>query len=217
MSEMRFLAALAGDQSFEMTAVDALLSGAFDGEITLAELLVHGDLGLGMLSGVDGELIVVDGQAWQALVDGRLVRPDLARTTLFAAVVAFSPGPALRLTGPFGLDELDVRLGAPWEQAGTDAIMVAGHFAEVRVRSVQQPALNLHGVDGTLVGFRFPDRREGGAVPCWYLHFVTADRSRGGHVLGFTLTEGRAWLDPISDLHVELPPAAAGGPASAAA
>jgi alpha-acetolactate decarboxylase len=37
------------------------------------------------------------------------------------------------------------------------------------------------------------------------IHFSSAARDRGGHVLDCTLREGRARLDLSADLHVELP------------
>ena len=39
-------------------------------------------------------------------------------------------------------------------------------------------------VDGTLIGFRFPAAMTSVNVPGWHFHFLSADRSRGGHVLG---------------------------------
>ncbi|HEY2216222.1 MAG TPA: acetolactate decarboxylase, partial [Solirubrobacteraceae bacterium] len=38
-----------------------------------------------------------------------------------------------------------------------------------------------------------------------HLHFVDEQRSRGGHVLSYTLAEGTALLDHATALHVELP------------
>ena len=90
MSEIEFLGALGVEllrhgelrpehpdhELFQTSTVQALLAGAFDGDVTLAEILEHGDLGLGTLNGLDGELIVLDGQAWKAELDCTLVRPD---------------------------------------------------------------------------------------------------------------------------------------------
>jgi len=62
---------------FQTSTVQALLGGAFDGDVTLGEILQQGDLGLGTLDGLDGELIVLEGQAWKANLDATLIRPDL--------------------------------------------------------------------------------------------------------------------------------------------
>ena len=59
-----------------------------------------------------------------------------------------------------------------------------------------------------MLGFRFPAWVEGIEVAGYHLHFISEDRSRGGHVLDSRSARrcGPA-LDPSDDLHVELPPA----------
>jgi alpha-acetolactate decarboxylase len=113
MSELEFLGALHVEllrhrelhsehpdhELFQTSTVQALLEGAFEGDVTLAEILEHGDLGLGTLDGIE---------------------------------------------------------------------MVGSH-----------------------------------------LHFLTDDRTRGGHVLGYTLLEASARVDGATGMHVELPPAVA--------
>jgi acetolactate decarboxylase len=106
---------------------------------------------------------------------------------------------------------------------GAAAIRVDGEFRRVRARSVprQEPpyrplaevvaaqhVFELTGADahGTLVGFRFPDHSDGIEVDGYHLHFISADRTRGGHVLDFELTAGEVAVDPATGLHVELPP-----------
>lgn len=41
------------------------MAGIYGGTMTVGELLEHGDLGLGTLDSIDGELIVLDGKAYQ--------------------------------------------------------------------------------------------------------------------------------------------------------
>ena len=64
----------------------------------------------------------------------------------------------------------------------------------------------LTGVDGTMLGFRFPEYAEGIEVSGWHLHFISEDRSRGGHVLDSRSSALHVQLDPSGELHVELPP-----------
>ena len=105
--------------------------------------------------------------------------------------------------------------------APSAAIRVDGRFDSVRARSVprqeppyrpltevvgEQQVFELAEVEGTLVGFRFPDYAEGIEVSGWHLHFISDDRSQGGHVLDSRPAGVTARLDPSSDLHVELPP-----------
>ena len=58
---------------------------------------------------------------------------------------------------------------------------------------------------GNLVGFRFPDYAQGLNVAGYHFHFITADRSAGGHVLECRLTNGQLRIDREGDLRVELP------------
>jgi acetolactate decarboxylase len=236
MSELAFLGALhvelvrhrqlrAGihdHELFQTSTVQALLGGAFDGDVTVAELLEHGDMGLGTLNGLDGELVVVDGQAFRANVDGTLSRPDSSTRTPYAVVVRFVSRECLTLRAPFSSTDLEQRLAGHVSAAGRPmALRVAGLFESVRVRSVprqeppypplaeaiaQQQVTDLAEVSGTMVGFCFPDALDGIEMVGTHLHFVTDDRTMGGHVLSFRLHHASAHLDVETELHVELPP-----------
>jgi acetolactate decarboxylase len=235
MSEVEFLGALdvellrhaelrpehPAHELFQTSTVQALLGGAYDGDVTLREILEHGDLGLGTLDGLDGELIVLDGEAWKAELDCTLTRPPGSSRTPYAVVVPFSPSPPIALDGPFGDAELQARLGAELTTATRPtAIRIDGRFAEVHVRSVprQRPPYRplaeviaeqrvsvLRDVAGTMMGFCFPDALEGIEMVGAHLHFIDDERARGGHVLSFTLLQATARLDGATRLHVELP------------
>ena len=51
---------------FQYNTLGALMAGLYGGSLTVGELLQHGDLGIGTLDSIDGELIVLDGKAYQA-------------------------------------------------------------------------------------------------------------------------------------------------------
>jgi acetolactate decarboxylase len=70
----------------------------------------------------------------------------------------------------------------------------------------EQKVFELASLDGTMVGFRFPEYAEGIEVSGWHLHFISEDGARGGHVLDSRLETGHVALDPSGELHVELPP-----------
>ena len=237
MSELEFLNALHVEmvrhrqlraeahrhELFQTSTIEALLGGAFDGDVSLSEILEHGDLGLGTLNGLDGELIVIDGEAWRADPDCALVRVPGSSRTPYAVVVPFSPGPPITVRGPLGYGGLGQAVGHRLD--GTTrpvAVRIDGRFEHVRVRSVprqrrpypplaealsQERVHDLDHVSGSVVGFGFPDALGGIEMLGWHLHFATEDRARGGHVLDFDLRDGIAHLDDAADLQVELPPA----------
>ena len=53
---------------FQCSLMSALLAGVYDGELTVRELLQHGDFGLGTFNSLDGEMIIVDGVCHLSLI-----------------------------------------------------------------------------------------------------------------------------------------------------
>lgn len=215
-------AALEPHVLFQASTIGALLEGRYDGDVSFRELAGHGDLGLGTLNALDGEMIALDGRFYRADVDGVIGEIEPGALTPFAVVVAFEPSIELRLDEPLSHDELLEALerGIP-AGTGACAIRLDGRFESVRARSVPRQAqpyrplgevvadqhtFELGPTTGTMIGFRFPDHGEGVEVAGFHLHFITADRAGGGHVLDCRTAGLTAQLDPSSDLHVELPP-----------
>ncbi len=207
---------------FQASTIGALLEGAYDGDLTFLELAEHGDLGLGTLNGLDGEMVALDGRFYRADVDGAIGEIHADEQTPFAVVTRFEPAIDTTLGGPLGHEQLLARLDELVPAgAASCAIRLDGGFELVEARSVprqappyrpltevvaEQHVFELRDVEGTMLGFRFPGYAEGIEVSGYHLHFISDDRSRGGHVLGSRSSGLRARLDPSSELHVELPP-----------
>jgi acetolactate decarboxylase len=208
---------------FQASTIGALLDGAFEGDLSFRELAEHGDLGLGTLNHLDGEMIAIDGEFFRADVDGNVTPVGVDERTPFAVVTAFEPSVHEQLSnGELDHEELLASLDelVP-DGASFCAVRLDGRFDLVRARSVprQEPpyrpltevvadqhVVELLDVRGTMLGFRFPTYVEGIEVAGYHLHFISADRSRGGHVLDSRSRGLRARLDASNDLHVELPP-----------
>jgi len=208
---------------FQASTIGALLDGAFEGDLSFRELAEHGDLGLGTLNHLDGEMIAIDGGFFRADIDGNVTEVGPEERTPFAVVTAFEPTvdeqlPDEKLTHEELLARLDEL--AP-DASSSCAVRLEGRFDLVRARSVprQEPpyrpltevvadqhVFELRDLQGTMLGFRFPTYVEGIEVAGYHLHFISADRSRGGHVLDSRSRGLCARLDPSDDLHVELPP-----------
>src|SRR3954465_15972540 len=76
---------------FQASTIGALLQGAYDGDVTFAELAQHGDLGLGTLNALDGEMIAVNGRFHRADVVGAVHEVGPSTNLPFSAMVRFSP------------------------------------------------------------------------------------------------------------------------------
>jgi acetolactate decarboxylase len=68
-----------------------------------------------------------------------------------------------------------------------------------------QPEFELHDVLGTLVGFWTPEYAKTLNVPGYYLHFVSADRQSGGHLLQCRGINLRLQIQREGDYRIALP------------
>ncbi len=205
----------------QVSTIDALMTGIYDGETALAALLKKGDFGFGTFNALDGEMVLLDGQVYRITATGRVERPPLSTKVPFAAVTFFEADRkvplAAGLTLPQFIIETDRFLPTP---NIFYAIKISGTFESVRTRSVprqekpyrplvdvvkSQPEFNLKNVRGTMVGFRCPSYVKGVNVPGYHLHFITADRKAGGHVLDFKAQKAIAEIDDTNELFLMLP------------
>jgi len=204
--------------------IDALLAGGYDGSITLGAMLEEGDFGLGTFDKLDGEMVVFDGEVYQALSSGGITRPSLDETTPFFEVCAFSPDNSFKL--PPGADYAMLKRIVDGIVANPNlfhAIKIEGEFKRIKVRSVprqkkpyrpllevvkEQSVFPYEHVKGTIVGFRSPFFVKGIGVPGYHLHFISADGKKGGHVLAFELVSGKCFIDECENFHLKLPKSA---------
>jgi len=206
---------------FQASTVSALLDGAYDGDLSFAELAGEGDTGLGTLNGLDGEMIAIDGRFFRADVNGVLNEIDPDQKTPFAVVSRFAAERDFAIAGPLDLNGLEALLDEDRPVAPVAVFRIEGKFTGVKARSVprqkppyrplaevvaEQNVFEFGQVEGTLVGFRFPAWAEGVEIGGYHFHFADRDRSRGGHVLDLEVESALVSVQHSDDLHIELPP-----------
>ncbi len=208
------------DVIYQTGTIDGLMEGMYDGPATVAQLLRHGDFGLGAFNALDGEMVVLDGGCYRADAKGATHKVAASEQSPFATVTFFHTqrGATAGQADMAALEKVVDQL-AP-ERNLFCAVRVEGLFAQVRTRSVvrqvkpypklaaataNQPTFDLSDVRGTLVGFRCPYFVKGANVPGYHFHFLTDDHSRGGHVLNFRLAAGVVQVDVISRFRLSLP------------
>ena len=59
------------DTAYQVSTIDALMQGVFEGVQSVKELKKHGDFGIGTFDGLEGELILLDGVVYHAKADGQ--------------------------------------------------------------------------------------------------------------------------------------------------
>ncbi len=216
------------NKMYQVSTLQALALGYSKAVITAEELLKEGDTGLGTFEDVNGELIAMDGHCYRADQNGdvTVVAPDTG--VPFAAVAklygeqqftledmpditsirteltrkieerfGLNSMHIVRIDGEFG--KLDARSEAPYR---------SHHVTLKEVLDQNQKAFLFENIRGSLIGVYFPDYMDGINMPGWHLHFLSEDRSKGGHVFDVCLREGAAKVDKISNIFINLPKAA---------
>ena len=209
------------DTVYQVSTIDSLMAGNYDGIENFDTLRHHGDFGIGTFAGLGGEMVALDGRFYDCRYDGKVVPVMPGRRTPFASVTYFQADRIVDALSASSLDELGRELdrhittvNVPW------AVRIDGEFAYVKARSVppqhkpyqplievakSQPEFEFRNIRGTLVGFRSPPWTKGVTLPGWHLHFISEDRTRGGHVLVVRFANLRAGLDACDAIHVALP------------
>ncbi len=205
----------------QISTIDALLGGMYDGVTPIGELKLHGDLGIGTFDGLDGEMVVVDGQVFRVPADGHVVPVDDDETTPFASVTRFTPTRQQSVAKGTDLAaftaQMDQVLGSPNLFC---AFRIEGQFKHVRTRSVpkqnkpypplvevvkHQPVFEFDDIRGVMVGFYCPPFVKGVNVPGYHLHFLSADQQQGGHVLAFDVEQATVAIQPLHKFTLMLP------------
>jgi acetolactate decarboxylase len=208
---------------FQISTSGALVEGATSGVITVGELAHHGDFGLGTFADFDGEMVVVDGTTYQVTREGVRVAPAEASVP-FAVVTHFMPEQDVEIPAVASLDDLLARLDS-LRNTGNQffAVRVDGTFDQIKTRAVcksdgsaslveaasSQAEFEFRAAEGVLVGFWTPEYAKSVNVAGWHLHFLTADRTGGGHLLACRAGAMRVRVQHVSDFRMAIPETAA--------
>ena len=209
------------DTLYQVSTLDALMQGVYDGEITLNSLLDHGDFGIGTFNGLDGEMIVLDDTVYQALSSGEVVKAESADTTPFAMITDFDSDIQDDVGDIDNYQQLQSKIDALLPSQNIFyAIKVEGTFSNVQVRSVpkqsepyplladvtsEQQVYNYSDVSGILVGFWCPAYIDGVNLPGYHMHFLSKDGSMGGHLLECTIKNTVIYIYTTTELQMWLP------------
>ncbi|MCZ7402554.1 MAG: acetolactate decarboxylase [Candidatus Methanoperedens sp.] len=209
------------DVLFQTSTIDALLEGVYDGDTTFGELKKHGDFGLGTVNGLDGEMLELDGKAYQIKTDGVAYAVNDSMKTPFAVVTFFEPDKKLFLNTTMNSSQFPDYLESKFPTKNIIyAIKIKGNFEYIKTRSVpgqkkpypklvevtkNQSTFEFHKANGTIIGFWLPVYMKGTNVPGYHFHFITDDRTAGGHVLEYILGNSSIEIDYTSDFLMELP------------
>ena len=198
----------------------ALVAGVYDRQVSVQALLEHGDFGLGTFADLDGEMVVVDGRAYQIKGSGSVSEAPVGAGAPFAVVTWFEPSIDVSIRSVGSFKDLEASCD-PFRRSGNIfyALRLDGRFKSVRARAVNPPRAGAGLVDaakaqseftftdleGTLVGLWSPGFSSAFSVPGYHFHFLSADRQHGGHLLDVAADVLRLQVEALTDFHLALP------------
>ncbi|TAM34214.1 acetolactate decarboxylase [bacterium] len=209
------------DVLYQVSTIQALSAGDYDGKASLCRLRRHGDFGIGTFQGLDGEMLALDGVFYQVKADGRVYPVDQASRIPFAQVTFFDADKTFVIDDELNYAELTRHLDKLLPSKNIFyAVKISGLFKYVQIRSVPkqsppypkldqalkgQKVFEFYDIRGTMVGWRSPQCSEKIGVPGYHMHFISEDKLKGGHVLDFKTGGVKAELDETNDFYLSLP------------
>lgn len=206
---------------YQVALLQSLTQGYYDGIVKVSELKEHGDIGIGTFEGVNGEMIVLDGKVYQALGDGSVQEAADNETVPFSNVTFFDKDGSVELKDIKDVNALKDKLDSMVEENGRNLfyfVKVSGTFEKMNVRSelkqekpyksldkalaTDQREFNYENIEGTVVALYCPDYMGGLNTPGWHFHFVSDDRTKGGHILDLNFTKATAEYDATPEFEM---------------
>lgn len=213
------------NKMFQVSTLQALALGYSRAVIDADELMRHGNIGLGTFEDVNGEMIVVDGHCFRADETGKINEADgktgvpFSSVTFFKEMRRYDTGSmdsinslkewlTLHIEEDFGLNSMHiVRIDGTFKKvcARSESGYKAQHVTLKDSLSKTQKDFYFDDLEGTLVCVYYPDYMDGINASGWHLHFVSADRKKGGHVFDISMEKGTACFDKITNIEIKLP------------
>ena len=194
---------------YQISTLQSLMNGGYDGHITVGELRKHGNIGVGTFDKIDGEMIVVDGTVYQARYDGSVRVADDNLTVPFANITHFDSDFTITLPKVTNMDDLADKLTEAistyglnkiyvmrMEIAQCDSILVRSELPQQKpyrplmdVLQTDQREFTYTNIGGTIVALYFPDFFDKQNSTGWHCHFLSADKKKGGHMFDITTNQ----------------------------
>jgi acetolactate decarboxylase len=217
-----FTGILSGEKKiFQYSTVNALMIGQYDGHFTLKELKNYGNFGIGTFDKLNGEMVALDNIFYQIDYKGKVNIMDEKVTTPFAAVTFFDADTSINISNISSFKELGELINSYLPTKNIFyAIKISGDFNYIKTRSVppqekpyerllkiasNQPEFEYNNISGILAGFFTPEYIININVPGYHLHFLSDDKSSGGHLLECDIQEAIIHISYISSFEMKLP------------
>ena len=197
--------------------------GNFDKTVSVKDFLHHADTGIGTYTGLDGEAIFEDGVAYKATADGKVSVMQPEDGVAFGTVAKFDESvPEVELKNISDIETLKQAL-EPYVKEDQNIfymIKAKGVFKTMHVRSCfacekpyptlsevaqDQREFHFENTHGDVIAVWCPKYVNGINLPGWHFHYLSGDKTQGGHILGMSADSLRVKIDKIERFDLTLP------------
>lgn len=206
---------------YEHGTLASLMAGNFDGTIKVGDLLKHGSTGIGTFTGLDGEVVIINNDVYQAVSSGKVNHiTDMAAMMPFASVHFPENQQDLKLT-KVDFAKLNGEFVKDHQLGNVFAFLrLSGEFSHVKIRiapkqgkpyptllevAQNQPEFTRDHVAGTILGYYAPEIFGTITAAGWHLHFISDDRQFAGHLLAFDAPKLVGGFEIFDNLEQHLP------------
>jgi acetolactate decarboxylase len=205
---------------FQVSTSGALVQGVYEKAVSSNFLLNYGNFGLGTFENLDGEMVVVDGAIYRVRSDGKVLKIVDDVGTPFAVVTHFTADQDYTIENASTFEEITEICDQYRDSENLFyAIRIDGRFAHIHTRAMAatldglplakaaaiQPEFEFSDVEGTLVGIWAPQFSSALNIAGYHFHFLSEDRTKGGHILECSGKNLRVRVERLNDFHLSLP------------
>lgn len=200
----------------------AFVEGLYDAFYPYKELEKHGDFGLGAPDKIDGEFMMLNGKYYQTRHTGITTPLSDTGKTPYAAVCFFHADRAIKLNKQLTKSQLFACIDSMLnDQNGIYAIHITGNFKQIKTRAFppatqkpytplakmlqKQSFFSFDDVKGDLIGFKIPEFMQGPAISGYHFHFLSADKTRGGHMADVVTDSVTIEIESLNSFTINLP------------
>ena len=207
----------------QASTLNALMLGNFDKTVSVKDFLHHADTGIGTYTGLDGEAIFEDGVAYKATADGKVSIMQPEDGVAFGTVAKFDE--SVREVELKNISDIETLKQALEPYVKDDQnifymIKAKGVFKTMHVRSCfasekpyptlsevaqDQREFHFENTRGDVIAVWCPKYVNGINLPGWHFHYLSGDKTQGGHILGMSADSLRVKINKIERFDLTLP------------
>lgn len=206
---------------YQIGLVPAFLNGIYTSDFNFKSLSKKGDIGLGTINQLNGEMIALDGRFYS--IDKNGVASEIADSifTPYAVVSFFKPQHFYSIRDISSLSNLNQHLISLLDNTNIFyMIRIDGEFASLQLRSEtcqcmggvpiaellekNQVEFSIEKSKGTLVATFSPAYTKNMCITDFHYHYLNANKTTGGHVFDLKVVSAQISIQPIYRFQLEL-------------